>query len=135
MGKITGLGHVALRTADIEKSLAFYKLLGAEDDVVYASIPKPTGTTRLAMFTIGGFIIELIQPGDGVVAENRPDQNWAHLCFAVEDVDALVDSLRAKGIDTFLTPTPNSAPLFGGIRNINLTGPSGELIELSQNER
>ena len=40
--------------------------------------------------------------------------------------------LKEAGIDTFRTAEPNSASIFGGIRNIFFYGPDGELLELLQ---
>ena len=51
----------------------------------------------------------------------------------VADLDAAISQLRALGIDSFRTEQPVELPgLFGGLRNIFFTGPSGELIELLQ---
>ena len=126
------LGHIALRTPDLEKSIAFYGLLGAK--VVFREkLVRGETVTDIAMIELGGFRIELSHRHGGTVLPNTREQNWSHLCIDTDDVDALVAQLKTLGVDTFLSEEPQNMELFGGIRNINLTGPSGEMIELSQN--
>lgn len=125
------LGHIALRTPDLEASVNFYRLLGASL-TQRDRLDKPAGTVHLAMMRLGNFDLELIQPETGHVDGNLPAQNWAHLAIETADVDALKQALEQAGVNSFLTPACQDMPLYGGIRNINLTGPSGELLELVQ---
>ena len=130
MKHITGLAHTALYTKDLTASLKFYELLGG-NVVDQADVQKPTGTNHIKMVQMPGFFLEIIEPHDGspVTAEGGL---FPHLALEVDDVDAAVADLKAAGITTFHTPEPNSMPIFGGIRNIFLYGPDGELIELLQ---
>ena len=128
---LQGLAHIAIYTTDLEASIAWYAKLGAE---CYdrGEVAKPTGINQLAMVRLAGLDLELIQPGDGtpVVAEGGV---IPHFALAAGDLDAAIAALRAVGVDSFRTAQPVELPtLFGGLRNIFLTGPSGELIELLQ---
>jgi catechol 2,3-dioxygenase-like lactoylglutathione lyase family enzyme len=127
--RITSLAHVALYTKDIERSLAFYELLGGRC-YTRASIEKPTGTNQLAMVRLAGFDLELIQPGDGTPVQ-PVEGTWPHIALETERIEEAVEELKAAGIDTFCTDQPNDLPhLFGGLKNIFFYGPDGEKIEL-----
>ena len=122
-----GLGHVAIYTADIDQSIAFYEKIGGGLKN-QASIQTPDGEKKLALVHVGGVTLELIQaPTPMPLTEG----NIPHFAVYVDDVDAAAADIRAAGVDTFLTPQKKVLPnLFGGLENWFFTGPSGEQIEL-----
>ncbi len=129
------LGHVTVLTKDMDKSVEFYTLLGGSkifEDV----LDLGNGETEhiIHMNFDGDATIELIDPSYKSV-EAVATAPLEHFCFEVDDVDAVVDDLRSKGIDSFADAEPHNEPLFrpNGIRVMFLTGPSGESIELMQN--
>jgi len=129
------LGHLTVLTKDISKSVDFYTLLGGtkiSEDV----LDLGNGETEhiIHMQFDGDATIELIDPSYKTV-ETIATAPLEHFCFEVDDVDAVVADLRAKGIDSFADAEPHKEPLFrpNGIRVMFLTGPSGESIELLQN--
>lgn len=129
------LGHITVLTKDIDKSVEFYTLLGGtklSEDV----LDLDNGETEhiIHMGFGDGPTIELIDPSYKSV-EAISTAVLEHFCFEVDDVDAVVADLRAKGIDFFADVEPHNEPLFrpNGIRVMFLTGPSGESIELLQN--
>jgi methylmalonyl-CoA/ethylmalonyl-CoA epimerase len=69
-------------------------------------------TTKLAMLPVGDTYIELLQgttPDSGAsrwLAENG--QSLFHICFEVEDIDAALAELKAKG-----TPLIHETPVIG----------------------
>ena len=130
MKHLTGLAHIALYTKDMETSVKFYESLGG---IVtdHADVKKTTGTNHIKMIQMPGFFLEIIEPHDGspVTAEGGL---FPHLAIEVDDIDAAVADLKAAGIASFRSPEPNTMPIFGGIRNIFLYGPDGELLELLQ---
>lgn len=130
MKHLTGLAHIALYTKDMETSVKFYESLGG---IVtdQADVQKTTGTNHIKMIQMPGFFLEIIEPHDGspVTAEGGL---FPHLAIEVDDIDASVADLKAAGIESFRSPEPNTMPIFGGIRNIFLYGPDGELLELLQ---
>ena len=71
----------------------------------------------------------------GNISPSMLDVLQAHL--QADDLPAAwvleLSSFQLHGMDTFAADAPADMELFGGIRNINLSGPSGETIELSQN--
>lgn len=122
-----GLGHVAIYTADMDQSIAFYEKIGGGLKN-QASIQTPDGEKKLALVDFGGVTLELIQaPTPMPLTEG----NVPHFAVYVDDVDAAAADIRAAGVDTFLTPQKKVLPnLFGGLENWFFTGPSGEQIEL-----
>ena len=122
-----GLGHVAIYTADIDQSIAFYEKIGGGLKN-QASIQTPDGEKKLALVDFGGVTLELIQaPTPMPLTEG----SIPHFAVYVDDVDAAAADIRAAGVDTFLTPQKKVLPnLFGGLENWFFTGPSGEQIEL-----
>ena len=122
-----GLGHVAIYTADIDQSIAFYEKIGGGLKN-QASIQTPDGEKKLALVNFGGVTLELIQaPTPMPLTEG----NVPHFAVYVDDVDAAAADIKAAGVDTFLTPQKKVLPnLFGGLENWFFTGPSGEQIEL-----
>ena len=122
-----GLGHVAIYTADMDQSIAFYEKIGGGLKN-QASIQTPDGEKKLALVNFGGGTLELIQaPTPMPLTEG----NVPHFAVYVDDVDAAAADIKAAGVDTFLTPQKKVLPnLFGGLENWFFTGPSGEQIEL-----
>lgn len=122
-----GLGHVAIYTADMDQSIAFYEKIGGGLKN-QASIQTPDGEKKLALVNFGGVTLELIQaPTPMPLTEG----NVPHFAVYVDDVDAAAADIKAAGVDTFLTPQKKVLPnLFGGLENWFFTGPSGEQIEL-----
>ena len=122
-----GLGHVAIYTADMDQSIAFYEKIGGGLKN-QASIQTPDGEKKLALVNFGGVTLELIQaPTPMPLTEG----NVPHFAVYVDDVDAAAADIKAAGVDTFLTPQKQVLPnLFGGLENWFFTGPSGEQIEL-----
>ncbi len=123
------LGHVALRTALYDESIAFYKLLGGvlgQED----SITRDGTTFRLALMSVGEVGLEIIEAAEQAKEAKQGRELFVHLCFSLPNLDAFVQELRNRGVDTFKTEQALDRDLFGGIRHINLLGPSGELLEL-----
>ena len=129
------LGHITVLTKDINASVDFYTILGGtkiSEDILDLGNGE---TENIIHMSFGeGPTVELIDPSYKSV-EAVATAVLEHFCFEVDDVDAVVADLRAKGIDSFADEKPHNEPLFrpNGIRVMFLSGPSGESIELLQN--
>jgi lactoylglutathione lyase len=97
MTALTSLGHVALRTRDIDRALAFYtgKLgmqemmrLLYDDGSVFIVYLKITDNQLLELFPDGSGDEA---PGPGAVGVN-------HFCLTVHDIERAVADLRAAGV-------------------------------------
>jgi lactoylglutathione lyase len=97
MGRITGIGHVALKVYDLEKSLEFYR-----DKLGFAEMMRmdhPDGGIWLVYLRITDDQFIEIFPG----AENERSPGWngnaiTHVCLAVDDLDAVIDNVEKAGI-------------------------------------
>lgn len=123
----TGIGHVAIRTKDIEKSLEFYtRRLGFEemlrleyeDGSLWLIYLRMTDTQFLELFPNG---LGDRAPGREVVAVN-------HFCLIVEDIELTVGQLAEAGVklvqELRIGPDGNPQAWF--------EDPDGNRIELMQ---
>src|SRR5690348_14883391 len=95
--------HSALRVSDLERSLAFYRLLGfAERRRFEARDPAFMRALNLSAPTVGAFIgldadidrLELLQtPGSPVITGN----GFHHTGIRVENLDGLLERLAEAG--------------------------------------
>ena len=97
--------HAGISVGDLDASIAWYRdMLGfAVDRIV--QIPEDTG--RVALMSLGDFRLELfcIPEADPLPDERR--YPWTdirthgvkHIAYAVSDIEALMDSLKEKGVD------------------------------------
>ena len=124
---IKGMGfhHVALKTADLDASIAFYEKLGMK---FYTSWGEGDG--RIAMLDFGdGGILELFAGG---TADEQANAKYIHFALKVDDVDAAY----AKAIEAGAKPksAPKVVPLDSKPVKLTLNcgfvfGPSGEEVE------
>ena len=118
--------HVALRTTNLEKSLAFYKALGMKEIVRWGK-----DELEIVMLDIGdGGRLELFaNRGVDYPAEGR----WQHFAIYAEDVEAayeLAISLGAKPLIAPKTvPLDDACPEPIAIRVAFVEGPDGEQLE------
>lgn len=108
--KIKRIEHIAIAVENAEAVASILRdKFGIE--VEYAEDREPSGT-RLAMLPVGETYIELLQ---GLRPSSKAAQ-WVtdkgqslyHICFEVEDIDAALAELKAKG-----TPLLNETPVLG----------------------
>lgn len=126
-----GLGHIAVYTADMDGSIAFYEKIGGALSKRDA-VQTPEGEKKLALVEFGGFLIELIQPAASTLVPSG-EGSIPHFAVYVDDLDAIAAELKAAGIISFTAPEKKVLPnTFGGLQNWFFTGPSGEQIELLQ---
>jgi catechol 2,3-dioxygenase-like lactoylglutathione lyase family enzyme len=135
-GPLLGLAHVNVQAADVEKSIAFYRDTLGFTLIDTSDIDRSGRTMHYALLKLGTCVIELspaAQPADAGTAQpaGGPSGPLNHFALAVADVDKAVAALRAKGVSVAREPSINEQ-LFGGIRMVFISGPSGERIELFQ---
>jgi catechol 2,3-dioxygenase-like lactoylglutathione lyase family enzyme len=150
---VTGLpvrwvGHTGITVSDLDRSAAFYRdvmgfpvtdkihlggelaeqvtgVAGAEIDIVFVTAP--------------GHRIELlhyVRPGHGGPSPLRAcDPGCFHLCFMVDDIDRVVEAVRAAGFEPvgpIATVKDGPRP---GLRAIYTRDPDGVLLEFMQEPR
>jgi methylmalonyl-CoA/ethylmalonyl-CoA epimerase len=100
MPKISKIDHVALVVGDINEALAFWRdALGIPLDHV-DEVPREK--SAIAFLPLGESEIELVQPttDDSGVAKylEKRGPGMHHLCLEVDDIEAMLAQLKAKGI-------------------------------------
>jgi methylmalonyl-CoA/ethylmalonyl-CoA epimerase len=108
--KIKRIEHIAIAVEDLDGMAQMLRdKFGI--DVEYSEDRQASGT-RLAMLPVGESYIELLQ----ALAPSSRTAQWLeqrgqslyHICFEVEDIDAALAELKAKG-----TPLLNETPILG----------------------
>jgi methylmalonyl-CoA/ethylmalonyl-CoA epimerase len=129
--KIKRIEHVAIAVHNMAESMTMLEnTLGLELDY-----EETIGDTKLAMYPVGETFVELLQAGGTTspvadwVAERG--QSLFHLCFEVEDIDAALDEMRAKGVK-LLDETPKSGHGGSRIAFLDPASTGDILIELAE---
>ena len=123
---LTGIGHVALKVSDINRSLAFYRdRLGFQEMM---HLDRDDGSLWLVYLRITDTqFIELFPGGeDEAPGPDRTAIN--HFCLETADLDATANALRAAGIT--LTVEPKMG--LDGNRQCWIADPDGNRIEFMQ---
>jgi lactoylglutathione lyase len=97
MGKITGIGHVAITAKDMDKSLDFYtRILGFKKAF---EIPNPKdGSPWINYLYIGkAQFIELFYNGTKANPWTAELAGVQHICLEVDDIQAVVERVKKEG--------------------------------------
>lgn len=135
-----GLAHIAIPTKDLDASIAFYRKY-LDFELTYRTSVRVDGDSsgffpvQYALVERGSCVLELLQPANTQLVKAGVEGIPGHFALAVDDLDAAVDRLKATGllgpeVQPALYPT-----LLGGSRSVDVTGPSGERIELFESGR
>jgi len=116
-----GLAHIGIMTDDPKRCAKFYV-----DNLGFRYYhEKDLGHLQLAFVENGGLVIEFVSRG-AISAAGAVD----HIALEVQGIEALVNELRAKGVD-FETKEISYMDVFPcGCKNIFFIGPAGERLEL-----
>jgi methylmalonyl-CoA/ethylmalonyl-CoA epimerase len=132
MPKITKVNHVAIVVPEIDGALNFWRDgLGLTVDHIE---DVPSQKSIVAFLPLGDSEVELVQPTtqDSGVAKFLAERGSGmhHICFEVDDVDAMLADLKQKGIRLI-----NETALQLEGRKVAFVHPksaSGVLVELYQ---
>jgi len=130
MSQIKMVNHIAIVVENIENALAFWQdQLGLKLDHIE---DVPSQASKVAFLPIGDGEVELVEPTDpesglSKYLEKR-GEGMHHLCFQVDDIEAMLDLLQEKGV-RLINETPVDLP---GRRMafIHPKAANGVLIEL-----
>jgi len=100
MPEIKRIHHIALLVEDLEMAMKFWKdTLGILPSRVS---DVPSEAARIAFLPLGGSEVELVQPTttDSGLSRylEKHGPGMHHLCFEVDDLQALLGQLKAKGV-------------------------------------
>jgi lactoylglutathione lyase len=127
MQGITSIGHVAVRVADIDRSLAFYTgRLGFPEML---RLHRDDGSLWLVYLRItDAQYLELFPDAKGERAPPEDANGLNHLCLTVDDIEAAVARLAERGVP-LLRPLKRGAD---GNRQAWIEDPDGNRIELME---
>ncbi|MEQ1775001.1 MAG: VOC family protein [Burkholderiales bacterium] len=131
--KIKRIEHVGVLVKDVDKSRALWEgCFGIKLGEVETNPVRPV---KLALYPVGESMVELIagttpdSKHAKMIAEGKGGIN--HICFEVEDIDAALAELKAKGVP-LLDETPRIGHAGCRIAFLDPAGTEGCLIELAQ---
>jgi lactoylglutathione lyase len=101
--KIKSIAHTALKTPDLERSLAFYRDRLGFDEMM--RINHADGSLMLVYLRMTDTqYVEIFPGGKGEIAPGWDDTAINHFCLQVEDIQATADDLRARGVSFIHEP-------------------------------
>jgi lactoylglutathione lyase len=127
MRGISGIGHVAIKVTDLDRSLAYY--VGKLGFAEMLQLKKDDGSVWLVYLRITDAQYLEVFPG----AENDRAPGWDanglnHVCLTVDDLDEVLADIAAAGIELLL-PLKTAVD---GNRQAWLEDPDGNRIELME---
>ncbi len=127
MAGITSIGHIAVRTRDVARSVAFYKAAGLEEVL---HLTYQDGSLWLVYMRVSDTqFIEIFPDGDDNPVPAPSATGVNHLCLTVDDLDAFIAALADRGIPL---ARPRTAGGPDGNRGAWITDPDGNRIELME---
>jgi catechol 2,3-dioxygenase-like lactoylglutathione lyase family enzyme len=146
MNLVNRIHHTGLTVTDLDRSVAFYRemlgcvevmrqqkrggylavIVGYPDvDVKMAHLRAPSGDHVIELF-------EYVTPEPCPTSLEPRRVGNAHLCFIVEDLDAVYQRLRGAGVDIFSPPVEVDTGANRGGKGLYLRDPDGITLELFQ---
>lgn len=122
---ITDLGHPAFKAHDVDKTLAFYELLGIRESFRF---DHDDGSLMLAYLHVAGDRFVEVFPGGTPPGGTSGEGSFMHLCLLTDDLEGEAGRLREYGVEIF------RGPLIGldGNAQAWIRDPDGNEIELMQ---
>ena len=145
-GRPVGFGHVGFQVSDLERSRAYYRdVVGLVEierltrDEPYLSQVTGYPDVRLEIALLEepatGTVLELVEYPRGLGAPIDPataNPGTGHVCFIVDDVDAIHSRALAAGHGSVNPPVTPTAGRWVGGRSVYLLDPDGIRVELVQ---
>ncbi len=123
--------HLGIAVPHLEQAVAAYEALGFR---VEARHDVPSEKVRVAFLPIGEARLELLEPTDpsSTIARFLEKRSGLHhVCVLVDDIDAALASLKARGV-----PLVDEAPRVGAggcrVAFVHPRGAAGVLLELKE---
>jgi LAO/AO transport system kinase len=135
MEKASGvLDHVGIAVPDASRYIALLdRLFGLK-----TGAPEDVGPHRVRFVETGGTTLELIEPGapDSAIAKflEKRGAGLHHLCLLVDDLDAALAALKAKGV-RLIDDVPRAGAHGSRIAFLHPRSAEGLLIELKERVR
>jgi glyoxylase I family protein len=126
-----GFHHVAIRSANFDASVKFYKeVFGFIEKVRWGE-----GDGRAIMLDTGdGNYLEIFANG---TKDPKPEGNIVHFALRTDNVDAATERVRAAGMPITMEPKTANPPHITPPMSFRIAfckGPDGEVIEFFQSD-
>lgn len=126
---IKRISHLGVAVKDLETAREFYRsVFGLESS---DPITSEDGKMKGSLVEIGDAVIELLQPigSEGVMAKflEKRGEGFHHICYEVDDIEAEIESLKAKGLEVLGEPKES---IEGLAVFLHPRGTHGMLVEL-----
>lgn len=126
---VTGLAHIGVYISDLDRCVAFYEDKLGFECYHKVDLKDDAGITKIAFVRNGSCVLEIVQLPEPM---NGKDGVVEHISMAVDDIEAAMAELKAKGI-VFETEAPIFLPtMFNGVKYAFFRGPDGEHLEINQ---
>jgi methylmalonyl-CoA/ethylmalonyl-CoA epimerase len=113
--------HVALPVSNLERSLAYYQILGFQ----LLGMDETAAKKKAFIVTKpGGFCLELFQANEPSGTPKQPD----HIAFECADLSAF----RARLIDVLKGDVPEIGEFDNGVKHLRLRDPDGVPLQFFQ---
>jgi catechol 2,3-dioxygenase-like lactoylglutathione lyase family enzyme len=139
------LQHIGLTVSDIERSLSWYSaVLGVEAGEIATAGSHALAralrvgddvSLRFAFLEAGSVLLELVEyvtPRGRRSPRRNCDVGSVHVCFTVDDIDAVHKSLSEHGVPFSSAPLPLTDGQLRGARYVYFTDPDGIQLQLIQ---
>jgi methylmalonyl-CoA/ethylmalonyl-CoA epimerase len=132
--KLIRVDHLGIAVPSIDVAVKAYQALGFAVESVHE---VDTEKVRAAFLPIGETRLELLEPTDrsSVIAKFLDKRaGLHHVCVLVEDIDAALGELKAKGV-LLIDETPRQGADGSRVAFVHPRAAAGVLVELKQEKR
>ena len=129
--KLIKVDHLGIAVPSIEVALKAYQALGFAVESVH---DVPTEKVRAAFLPVGETRLELLEPTDptSVIAKFLDTRaGLHHVCVLVDDLDAALGELRAKGV-ALVDESPRAGAHGTRVAFVHPRAAGGVLLELKE---
>jgi catechol 2,3-dioxygenase-like lactoylglutathione lyase family enzyme len=134
--------HVTIVVRDVEKAKEFFRLLGFDEDKVvtisgeifsgYMGVGDIEAEHHTLVLTgssprLEVQLLKYINPTEAPNTSPPTSLGFNHICFAVEELEKVVETLTAHGFET-----KNETMTFHDRKLVFLAGPEGITVELAE---
>ena len=132
--KVIRIDHLGIAVPSLDQAVKAYEALGF---AVESTHEVPTERVRAAFLPVGESRLELLEPTDpsSVIARFLEKRSGLHhVCVLVEDIEAALKELKAKGV-ALVDETPRQGAGGSRVSFLHPRAAGGVLLELKQEPR
>ena len=132
--KALKIDHLGIAVPNLADAVKAYEALGF---TVQSTEEVPTERVRVAFLPVGESRLELLEPTEpgSVIARFLEKRSGLHhVCVLVEDIDAALAELRARGV-TLLDEKPRPGARGSRVAFVHPKAAGGVLLELKEQAR